>query len=72
MPQRILRGTAAVVVQELKTQNRRIPALAIASAVSQRTNDLVPVSRDEETRPLMYSEAERKETFKRWPHMDYK
>lgn len=60
------------IVQELKGQNRRIPALAIASAVGQRANELMPCNRDEESRALMYSEAERKETFKRWPHMDYK
>ncbi|XP_028176769.1 baculoviral IAP repeat-containing protein 6-like [Ostrinia furnacalis] len=72
LPQSTVRLVTTGVVQELKGQNRRIPALAIASAVGQRANELVPCSRDEETRPLMYSEAERKETFKRWPHMDYK
>ncbi|XP_059058319.1 baculoviral IAP repeat-containing protein 6 [Achroia grisella] len=72
LPQSTIRLVTIGVVQELKGQNRRIPALSIASAVGQRANDLVSCSRDEETRPLMYSEAERKETFKRWPHMDYK
>ncbi|KAI5632912.1 inhibitor of apoptosis domain-containing protein [Phthorimaea operculella] len=72
LPQSTVRLVTTGVVQELKTQNRRIPALAIASAVGQRANELVPCSRDEEVRPVMYSEAERKETFKRWPHMDYK
>ncbi|RVE55239.1 hypothetical protein evm_000137 [Chilo suppressalis] len=72
LPQSTVRLVTTGVVQELKGQNRRIPALAIASAVGQRANELVPRSRDEEARPLMYSEAERKETFKRWPHMDYK
>ncbi|KAL4711749.1 hypothetical protein ACJJTC_015815 [Scirpophaga incertulas] len=72
LPQSTVRLVTTGVVQELKGQNRRIPALAIASAVGQRANELVPCSRDEEARPLMYSEAERKETFKRWPHMDYK
>ncbi|XP_037876101.1 survivin-1 isoform X3 [Bombyx mori] len=67
-----LRLVAASVVQELKGQSRRIPALAIASAVGQRANELDPSLRDDENRPLMSSEAERKETFKRWPHMDYK
>ncbi|XP_063387363.1 baculoviral IAP repeat-containing protein 6 [Cydia fagiglandana] len=72
LPQSTLRLVTTGVVQELKGQNRRIPALAIASAVGQRANELMPCSRDEESRALMYSEAERKETFKRWPHMDYK
>ncbi|XP_049878015.1 baculoviral IAP repeat-containing protein 6 isoform X2 [Pectinophora gossypiella] len=72
LPQSTVRLVTTGVVQELKSQNRRIPALAIASAVGQRANELVPCSRDEESRPVMYSEAERKETFKRWPHMDYK
>ncbi|XP_041968992.1 baculoviral IAP repeat-containing protein 6 isoform X2 [Aricia agestis] len=72
IPQSTLRLVMAGVVQELKGQNRRIPALAIASAVGQRANELMPSIRDEESRALMHSEAERKETFKRWPHMDYK
>ncbi|XP_053613474.1 baculoviral IAP repeat-containing protein 6 isoform X2 [Plodia interpunctella] len=72
LPQSTVRLVTTGVVQELKGQNRRIPALAIASAVGQRANELVPCSRDEDARPQMYSEAERKETFKRWPHMDYK
>ncbi|KAG7298094.1 hypothetical protein JYU34_018862 [Plutella xylostella] len=72
LSQSTLRLVTTGVVQELKGQNRRIPALAIASAVGHRANELVPCSRDEESRALMYSEAERKETFKRWPHMDYK
>ncbi|XP_072930156.1 dual E2 ubiquitin-conjugating enzyme/E3 ubiquitin-protein ligase BIRC6 isoform X2 [Epargyreus clarus] len=72
LPQSTLRLVTAGVVQELKGQNRQIPALAIASAVGQRASDLYPGSRDEDSRTLMYSEAERKKTFKRWPHMDYK
>ncbi|CAK1549545.1 unnamed protein product [Leptosia nina] len=70
--QSTLRMVMLGIVQELKGQNRRIPALAIASAIGQRANELLPFNRDEESRALMYSEAERKETFKRWPHMDYK
>lgn len=72
LPQATVRLVTTGVVQELKGQNRRIPAMAIASAVGQRANELVPYSRDDESRALMYSEAERKDTFKRWPHMDYK
>lgn len=72
LPHSTLRLVTAGVVQELKSRSRRIPALAIASAIGQQANYLVPCSRDEESRALMYSEAERKETFKRWPHMDYK
>ncbi|CAH0728119.1 unnamed protein product, partial [Brenthis ino] len=72
LPQSTLRLVMTGVVQELKGQNRRVPALAIASAVGQRANELMSCTRDEESRALMYSEAERKETFKRWPHMDYK
>ncbi|GBP88983.1 Baculoviral IAP repeat-containing protein 6, partial [Eumeta japonica] len=72
LPQSTVRSVMTTVVQELKGQNRRIPALAIASAVGQCANELVIGSRDEDTRALMYSEADRKQTFKRWPHMDYK
>ncbi|XP_047537096.1 baculoviral IAP repeat-containing protein 6 [Vanessa atalanta] len=72
LSQSTLRLVMFGVVQELKGLSRRVPALAIASAVGQRANELMPCTRDEESRALMYSEAERKETFKRWPHMDYK
>lgn len=72
LPQSSLRLVANGVVMELQKQSRRIPALAIASAVGQRVNDLVPGPRPREPRALMFSEAARKETFRRWPHMDYK
>ncbi|XP_052743953.1 baculoviral IAP repeat-containing protein 6 isoform X2 [Bicyclus anynana] len=70
LPHSTLRLVMISVVQDLKAQNRRIPALAIASAVAQRATDLMVYTK--ELKGLMYSEAERKRTFKRWPHMDYK
>ncbi|XP_039757629.1 baculoviral IAP repeat-containing protein 6 isoform X2 [Pararge aegeria] len=70
LPHSTLRLVMISAVQDLKAQNRRIPALAIASAVAQQATDLMVYTK--EMKGLMYSEAERKRTFKRWPHMDYK
>ncbi|XP_069360568.1 baculoviral IAP repeat-containing protein 6 isoform X2 [Maniola hyperantus] len=70
LPHPTLRLVMISAVQDLKAQNRRIPALAIASAVAQQANDLMLYTK--EVQGLMYSEADRKRSFKRWPHMDYK
>lgn len=68
------------VVFQLKKLDRHIPALAIASAISERLTDLRQNGRILEAvnasgnsqRYLMYSEATRRQTFLQWPHMDYK
>ncbi|KAI5706497.1 hypothetical protein M8J75_008669 [Diaphorina citri] len=65
------------LVCELKRQNRHVPALAIASAINERLNCLHPTpfpidSQPSDHRNLMFSEAARRETFAKWPHMDYK
>ncbi|XP_044731226.1 baculoviral IAP repeat-containing protein 6 [Chrysoperla carnea] len=76
-----LRAVALRVVTELKRQNRHIPALAVAAAISERLSELAPrsernigltTSSTQCDRSAMYSEAKRRETFARWPHMDYK
>lgn len=70
---------ASNVVYQLKRIDRHIPALAIASAVSERLTDLLvggrmleAVNAGSSQRFLMYAEATRRQTFARWPHMDYK
>lgn len=70
---------ASNVVFQLKRLERQIPALAIASAISERLTDLLvggrmleAVNSGSSQRPLMYAEATRRQTFSRWPHMDYK
>ncbi|KAL1461616.1 hypothetical protein WDU94_013494 [Cyamophila willieti] len=69
------------LVCELKRQNRHVPALAIASAINERLNSLHAASavsfpggdsQAADHRNLMFSESARRETFAKWPHMDYK
>lgn len=61
---------------ELKSLQRHIPALSIASAVNERLTDLIVggrvIENDQIQRFHMYSEAARRKTFDSWPHMDYK
>lgn len=59
---------------ELRRQNRYIPALSIASSINERLNCLLPsmFNNSSADRALMFSEANRRETFTKWPHMDYK
>lgn len=68
---------AADTIAQMK--DRHIPALAIASAINERLTDLLAGSRvfasvnsGNFQRFLMYSEAARRQTFEKWPHMDYK
>ncbi|XP_021344104.1 baculoviral IAP repeat-containing protein 6-like, partial [Mizuhopecten yessoensis] len=54
------------------------PGLSVASAISDRLTYLLPNPQLLEgssapcERAMMYSEAARQETFKKWPHMNYK
>ncbi|XP_065205960.1 baculoviral IAP repeat-containing protein 6-like isoform X3 [Planococcus citri] len=69
-----LKWVAGTMATELKRQNRYIPALSIASAINERLNCLFPstFNNSNTDRALMFSEANRRETFTKWPHMDYK
>lgn len=63
------------LVDHLKKQNKHIPALPIASAISERLNGLLPglaVESGTVDKVLMFSEAARRDTFSKWPHMNYK
>lgn len=62
---------------EMKRLHHHVPGLPIASAVADRLSYLLPSAVPEAAgatidRSLMYSEAARRETFAKWPHMNYK
>ncbi|XP_017883088.1 baculoviral IAP repeat-containing protein 6 isoform X2 [Ceratina calcarata] len=62
------------LVTEAKGISRYIPALPIASAITERLNGLLPGLPLEGPvdKALMFSEATRRDTFSKWPHMNYK
>lgn len=70
------------LVHELKRQNRHIPPLSIGSALLERLDALLPPPGGGGGNPLsevvaperalMYSETARRDTFSKWPHMNYK
>ncbi|XP_070142867.1 dual E2 ubiquitin-conjugating enzyme/E3 ubiquitin-protein ligase BIRC6 isoform X3 [Drosophila kikkawai] len=74
-----LKLVASNVVIMLKRLERHIPVLAIASAINERLTEMMLGSRLPDyfnfsnfQRVLMHSEALRRQTFEKWPHMDYK
>ena len=71
LPHSSLKVVASTMVMELKSMQRHIPALAIASAINERLTDLVVggrvVENDQIQRFHMYSEAARRRTFDTWP-----
>ncbi|CAG9807884.1 unnamed protein product [Chironomus riparius] len=76
LPHSSLKVVASTIVMELKSLQRHIPALSIASSINERLTDLIiggrAVENDQIQRFHMYSEAARRKTFDSWPHMDYK
>ncbi|XP_057338600.1 baculoviral IAP repeat-containing protein 6 isoform X3 [Microplitis mediator] len=75
LPHGVLKLVCSGLVTELKKQNKHIPALPIASAINERLNGLLPGSISENgpaDKVPMFSEAARRETFLKWPHMNYK
>lgn len=71
LPHSSLKVVASTMVMELKSLQRHIPALAIASAVNERLTDLIVggrvVENDQIQRFHMYSESARRRTFDTWP-----
>jgi baculoviral IAP repeat-containing protein 6 (apollon) len=71
LPHSSMKVVASTMVMELKSLQRHIPALAIASAVNERLTDLLVggriVENDQIQRFHMYSEAARRKTFDTWP-----
>ncbi|XP_075144573.1 BIR repeat containing ubiquitin-conjugating enzyme [Haematobia irritans] len=79
VPYSSLKFVANNLVIMLKRLERHVPALAIASAINERLIDLLNGGRTSDIswhcnnfRVLMHSEAVRRQTFEKWPHMDYK
>lgn len=67
-----LKKVAESAVQEFIVKNQHVPELAVAAAVQDRLNELLNDTSPTIDRSSMASEARRRETFSRWPHMDYK
>ncbi|XP_026296613.1 baculoviral IAP repeat-containing protein 6 isoform X3 [Apis mellifera] len=75
LPHSSLKLVCSGLVTELKRLSRYIPALPIASAINERLNGLLPglpLEGDPADKALMFSEATRRDTFSKWPHMNYK
>ncbi|XP_050487172.1 baculoviral IAP repeat-containing protein 6 isoform X2 [Bombus huntii] len=75
LPHSSLKLVCSGLVTELKRLSRYIPALPIASAINERLNGLLPglpLEGGPADKALMFSEATRRDTFSKWPHMNYK
>ena len=81
LPHCKLLSVCSNLVTELKRLHQHVPGLSVASAIIDRLMYLLPGCSVFETMPssagqfdraLMYSEAARRETFSKWPHMNYK
>lgn len=73
----ILKNVCSSLVLEMKKLSLYNPGLSAASAVSDRLSYLLSNHMSDSTgatveRSLMYSEAARQDTFRKWPHMNYK
>ncbi|XP_039594997.1 baculoviral IAP repeat-containing protein 6 isoform X2 [Polypterus senegalus] len=80
LPHHVLKSNASAIVNELKKINQNVAALSVASSIMDRLSYLLPSARPElgvgpgrsVDRSLMYSEANRRETFTSWPHVGYR
>uniref|UniRef100_A0A4W5N9T3 Baculoviral IAP repeat containing 6 n=1 Tax=Hucho hucho TaxID=62062 RepID=A0A4W5N9T3_9TELE len=80
LPHHVLKLVASAIVNELKKINQNVAALSVASFIMDRLSYLLPSARPElgvgpgrsVDRSLMYSEANRRETFMSWPHAGYR
>ncbi|XP_069118544.1 baculoviral IAP repeat-containing protein 6-like isoform X2 [Argopecten irradians] len=78
LPHAILKSVCSGLVSEMRRLMVYNPGLSVASALSDRLTYLLPSPQQLEgtsapcERAMMYSEAARQETFKKWPHMNYK
>jgi hypothetical protein len=71
-----LKTVCSSLVAELKRLHQNNLGLSVASTISDRLLYLLANNHDAGhsavDRSLMYSEATRRETFAKWPHMNYK
>ncbi|KAF1376176.1 hypothetical protein PFLUV_G00228020 [Perca fluviatilis] len=80
LPHHVLKLVASAIVNELKKINQNVAALSVASSIMDRLSYLLSSARPElgvgpgrsVDRSLMYSEANRRETFTSWPHAGYR
>ncbi|OWF45700.1 baculoviral IAP repeat-containing protein 6-like isoform X2 [Mizuhopecten yessoensis] len=78
LPHAVLKSVCSSLVSEMRRLMVYNPGLSVASAISDRLTYLLPNPQLLEgssapcERAMMYSEAARQETFKKWPHMNYK
>ncbi|XP_028323473.1 baculoviral IAP repeat-containing protein 6 isoform X3 [Gouania willdenowi] len=80
LPHHVLKLVASAIINELKKINQNIAALSVASSIMDRLSYLLSSARPElgvgpgrsVDRSLMYSEANRRETFTSWPHAGYR
>ncbi|XP_029691286.1 baculoviral IAP repeat-containing protein 6 isoform X2 [Takifugu rubripes] len=80
LPHQIMKLVANAIVTELKKINQNVAALSVASSILDRLSYLLSSTRPElgvgpgrsVDRSLMYSEANRRETFTSWPHAGYR
>uniref|UniRef100_A0A3P9HCQ6 Baculoviral IAP repeat containing 6 n=1 Tax=Oryzias latipes TaxID=8090 RepID=A0A3P9HCQ6_ORYLA len=80
LPHHLLKLMAGAIVGELKKINQNVAALSVASSIMDRLSYLLSSARPElglgpgrsVDRSLMYSEANRRETFTSWPHAGYR
>ncbi|XP_075902304.1 dual E2 ubiquitin-conjugating enzyme/E3 ubiquitin-protein ligase BIRC6 isoform X2 [Nelusetta ayraudi] len=80
LPHHVLKLVASAIVSELKKVNQNVAALSVASSIMDRLSYLLSSARPElgvgpgrsVDRSLMYSEANRRETFTSWPHAGYR
>ncbi|XP_061601104.1 baculoviral IAP repeat-containing protein 6 isoform X2 [Cololabis saira] len=80
LPHHMLKLVAGAIVSELKKIKQNVAALSVASSIMDRLSYLLSSARPElgvgpgrsVDRSLMYSEANRRETFTSWPHAGYR
>ncbi|XP_064603703.1 baculoviral IAP repeat-containing protein 6-like isoform X3 [Liolophura sinensis] len=77
LPHCALKSVCGSLVMEMKRLHHHSPGLSVASAVNDRLSYLLPstlpdISGGNVDRSLMFSEAARRATFGKWPHMNYK
>uniref|UniRef100_H2L8M7 Baculoviral IAP repeat containing 6 n=1 Tax=Oryzias latipes TaxID=8090 RepID=H2L8M7_ORYLA len=80
LPHHLLKLMAGAIVGELKKINQNVAAVSVASSIMDRLSYLLSSARPElglgpgrsVDRSLMYSEANRRETFTSWPHAGYR
>ena len=77
LPHCALKSVCSNLVLELKRLHQNVPGLPVASAINDRLSFLLPSAQSDNSsipvdRSLMFSEGARRETFAKWPHMNYK